>query len=470
MPGKINAQIGLVAGGLTVINNFMEIFVAVGVILLNTGLILIMIDRRIAYILAGVFVFRLIYSLFLMRPMNRAAKIASESGSTLTGKLMDGIANYSAVKLFASAKSEEKYLAEPRLKNIHDQIQSSFIQRFFWGIPTFVWEIAFGAVMLECTLLYASGDIKVSEVVFTIASYLNVMTTISRLVYNIPDMVEVIGGASQAYHELVKPIDIVNVPYAPELYVTGGAIEIKNVSFRYHRKIVLDNFSLTIRPGEKIGLVGGSGAGKTTLVNLLMRFYDPTKGAIFIDGQNIRDVSQDSLRRNISFIPQDTSLFNRTLRDNIGYGAENVTDAEIRCAAKNAMADTFIMATEKKYDSIVGDRGIKLSGGQKQRVAIARAFLKNAPILILDEATSALDSETERAIQKSFIELSHGRTTIAIAHRLSTLRHMDRIVVIEKGKIAEIGTHAELLKKRGGIYLKLWKMQSGGFINEDAML
>ena len=225
------------------------------------------------------------------------------------------------------------------------------------------------------------------------------------------------------------------------------------------------DFSLTIKPGERVGLVGLSGAGKTTLVNLLMRFYDVDSGNILIDGADIRDVTQNSLRENISFIPQEATMFNRTIRENIAYGNPTATDAQIRNAAIRASAHKFIMTTEKKYDSYVGDRGIKLSGGQRQRIAIARAFLKRSPILVLDEATSALDSETEVAIQKSFETLSRNRTTIAIAHRLSTLRNMDRIVVMDKGRIVESGTHNALLKKRG-LYARLWKMQSGGFLQE----
>lgn len=225
------------------------------------------------------------------------------------------------------------------------------------------------------------------------------------------------------------------------------------------------DFNLTIKPGERVGLVGPSGAGKSTLVHLLMRFYDPTRGEILIDGQDIKTITQDSLRRSIAFIPQEPTLFNRTIRENIEYGKPGATDKQIRDASRRAAAHDFIMGTEKKYDSMVGDRGIKLSGGQKQRIAIARAFLKNAPILVLDEATSALDSETEIAIQKSFDELARGRTTVAIAHRLSTLRNMDKIVVLNNGVVVEYGTHNQLLRRRGE-YWRLWNLQSGGFIQE----
>jgi ABC-type multidrug transport system fused ATPase/permease subunit len=227
----------------------------------------------------------------------------------------------------------------------------------------------------------------------------------------------------------------------------------------------LKDFDLHIKSGEKVGLVGLSGAGKTTLVNLIMRMYDPTSGQINIDGQNIKHVTQDSLRQNIAFIPQDSTMFNRTLRENIAYGRPNASEKEIISAAKKASAHTFICNANDGYNTLVGDRGIKLSGGQRQRIAIARAFLKDSPILILDEATAALDSETENAIQKSFMQLSMNRTTLVIAHRLSTLKNMDRIIVLDHGKIVESGTHEQLLRNKK-IYSRLWKMQSGGFIQE----
>ena len=229
--------------------------------------------------------------------------------------------------------------------------------------------------------------------------------------------------------------------------------------------MVLKDVTFTVNPGERVGIVGLSGAGKTTLVNLIMRFYDCVSGAIYIDGTDIKKVTQKSLHQNIAFIPQDTTMFNRTIRENIAYGRIGASDEDIFKAAHNAAADDFILTAPKKYDTIVGDRGIKLSGGQRQRISIARAFLKDAPILVLDEATSALDSETEDAIQKSFATLSKNRTTIVIAHRLSTLRNMDKLIVLDKGRIVETGTHKQLLSKNG-IYAKLWKMQSGGFISE----
>ena len=305
----------------------------------------------------------------------------------------------------------------------------------------------------------------IADIVFTIGVFFSVMGAIGGLINQIPDIIDKVSSASKSYKELVGTVEVADIDNAPNILVTHGAIEFKNVSFKYRKKYVLRDFNLKIKSGERVGIVGLSGAGKTTLVNLLMRFYDPNGGAVLIDGQNIANVSQDSLRENISYIPQEPTMFNRTIMENIEYGRPGATLREIKEAAREASADEFICGTEKKYNSLVGDRGIKLSGGQRQRIAIARAFLKNAPILILDEATSALDSETEIAIQKAFDKLSAGHTTLVVAHRLSTLRNMDRIIVLDKGRVIESGTHNSLLRKKG-LYARLWNMQSGGFLQD----
>ena len=464
MSGKVHTQISYVADGFRAVEDFWRIICLTTVILINVKLILA-INSYVAIIFGIVFVFRAAYSWFMIKPMNRASKDQSAAYSELSGRTVDSLSNFSVVKLFAGTKRERKYLEPIREKSIKSFIHTFFVQRIFWGVPMVIWDICYGATLLLCVWLYAKGKITIAEIVFTNSVFFNVMSTIAVIVNQIPTISERLGAASKAYKELVVPIDVRDAEKAPSLQVTQGGIEFRNLSFKYKRKWILRDFNLKIKSGERVGLVGPSGAGKTTLVNLLMRFYDPNKGEILIDGQNIRDVQQDSLRENIAFIPQEPTMFNRTLRENIAYGKENATDAEIRRAAKRAAAHEFIMGTDKKYDSMVGDRGIKLSGGQKQRVAIARAFLKDAPILVLDEATSALDSETEVAIQKSFDELAMGRTTVAIAHRLSTLRNMDRIVVLKDGHIIEQGTHTQLLRKRGE-YARLWKMQSGGFLQE----
>jgi ATP-binding cassette, subfamily B, multidrug efflux pump len=269
-----------------------------------------------------------------------------------------------------------------------------------------------------------------------------------------------------------NPITLTDVPGAPALRLTTGRIELREVSHHYGQGSGgLDRISLTIEPGEKIGVVGRSGAGKSTLVKLILRFYDPDGGQILIDGQDIRGVRQDSLRRHIGMVQQDSSLLHRSVRDNILYGRPDATEAEMIEAAKRSEAHDFILRLQdpegrQGYDAQVGERGVKLSGGQRQRVALARVILKNAPILILDEATSALDSEVEAAIQETLYGMMEGKTVIAIAHRLSTIAHMDRIVVLDGGNIVEDGTHAELLE-RGGLYSRLWARQSGGFIGLD---
>ena len=465
IPGKMNSQINYITSGFETLFEFTAITSTLGVILLNMGLVL-RINKWVALLLLGSFIFRVVYSVIMMKPVTRASKNASESSSHLSGHIVDSISGFSIVKLFNGAQREEEYLNPLRIKYVKDQIKSSFLQRVMWIVPLFLWDILFGGVLVLMLSLYMRGNIKVSEIVFTLSVYQIVQGNIGYIARTIPRLVDTIGSALHSYSELNQPIEVVDAPDAEPLIVSRGKIEFKNVFFKYKNRYVLRGLNLTIKAGERVGLVGTSGAGKTTLVNLLMRFYDPTRGEILIDGQNIRDVTQNSLRDAISFIPQDPIMFNRTLRENIAYGKPEATDTEIRAAARNAAADSFINAAEKKYDSMVGDRGIKLSGGQRQRVAIARAFLKNAPILILDEATSALDSETEVAIQTSFEKLARGRTTIAIAHRLSTLRNMDRIVVIDAGRVIEQGSHTQLLRRRGE-YARLWKMQSGGFLGQE---
>jgi ABC-type multidrug transport system fused ATPase/permease subunit len=464
--GKINSQINYIVGGFEVLEDFANIFAAAIIVLLNMGMVF-GVNSWVDLVLAIAFAVRLLYSIWRMCPMNKASKVASESSSSLSGKVIDSISNFQIVKLFAGLKVERTYLEPVRRRVIKDRLKVSLMQRLFWVIPMFIWDLLFGVTLLLCAKLFLAGEMKVSEIVFTMSVYMTVMSAISNIADRIPNLVDVVGSAQQSYRELIKPISVQDADDATQLRVPRGRIEIKNVTFRYGKKKVLDDLTLIIKPGEKVGLVGPSGAGKSTLVNLLMRFYDPSHGTILFDGQDIKTVTQNSLRSNITFIPQEPALFNRTLAENISYGCPGASMREIRAASKKAAADEFVMSTDKKYDSTVGDRGIKLSGGQKQRIAIARAFLKDAPVLILDEATSALDSETEAVIQQSFEELSHGRTTIAIAHRLSTLRNMDRIVVIDGGRIVESGTHSALIRKSGGVYARLWKMQSGGFLRES---
>jgi ATP-binding cassette subfamily B multidrug efflux pump len=301
------------------------------------------------------------------------------------------------------------------------------------------------------------------------------------IMWTMADVFENIGVVHDGMETISRPNLLLDAPDAVPLKVTRGEIRFDHIHFHYGAgraasadvpPRVIEDLSLCVRPGEKVGLIGRSGAGKSTLVNLLLRFYDLEGGRILIDGQDIAHVTQDSLRAEIGVVTQDTSLLHRSVRDNILYGRPNASDAEVIAAARRAEAHDFIVGVEdlkgrKGYDAHVGERGVKLSGGQRQRIAIARVLLKNAPILILDEATSALDSEVESQIQLSLETLMHGKTVIAIAHRLSTIAAMDRLVVMEEGRIVEEGAHAELLL-RGGLYAQLWLRQSGGFLAREA--
>ena len=467
MAGQVYSRISDITQGIgTIIYECWSTVVMLIMAVINS-LALFTVNKYVAFSFIFIFVFRAYFMWRMRKPIKNSAQDVSDSNAKLTGKLVDSFSNATNVKLFAGVTREHNYMDPLRTENVRLRRRAAFWQRVSMSVPNYLWDTMFGVTVMLCVYLFSAKSMEISDIVYSISVYTMVIGQINVIMDTIPNIIERMSAATKAYNELVVPIDVTDKPNAGELVVKHGKIEFKNVSFKYKNRYVLRDLSLTIKAGERVGIVGPSGAGKTTLVNLLMRFYDVKGGAILIDDTDIRDVTQLSLRENISFIPQDPAMFNRTIRENIAYGRPSATDAEIHSAAKSASADKFIMSTEKKYETLVGDRGIKMSGGQRQRIAIARAFLKNAPILILDEATSALDSETEVAIQKSFEKLSKNRTTIAIAHRLSTLRNMDRIVVLEKGKVIESGTHSALLR-RGGEYAKLWKMQSGGFLQEEA--
>jgi ATP-binding cassette subfamily B multidrug efflux pump len=324
-------------------------------------------------------------------------------------------------------------------------------------------------------LLWRRGAIDVGVVAMAIPLTWQIASAAGWVAAQVSDIFEHIGTIQEGMMTIARPISLKDSAGAADLVVTAGAIAFERVSFGYGReKGLIQALTLDIAPGEKIGLVGRSGAGKTTLVNLLLRFHDLEGGRILIDGQDIGRVTQESLRRAISVVTQDTSLLHRSIRDNIAYGRPEAGDAEIIAAARRAHAHEFILGLEdwqgrRGYDAQVGERGVKLSGGQRQRIAIARVILKDAPILVLDEATSALDSEVEGAIQESLAGLMTGKTVIAIAHRLSTIARMDRLLVMDRGRLIETGSHAQLLE-RGGLYADLWNRQSGGFIAAEAAL
>lgn len=392
----------------------------------------------------------------------------SELDTKSSGTLADSITNQSSVTLFSAFRSEEgryKDITEKqRDKQIflwNSNIGLDSFQNIFVVIVEFL--VFFIAVRYWGLGLVSIGTFVLLQVyVIQIASKINSFGRIVRDVY------EVHAQATEMLQILKLPHDIKDIPNASELKVKRGVIDFKEVTFAFNKtRNIFNKLSFSIGGGQKVGLVGASGAGKTTLIRLILRLYDVAGGGIHIDGENIKNITQNSLRNVIAFVPQEPVLFHRTLRENIAYGKDGVTDEQVIEAAKKAQAHDFISSLPDGYETLVGERGVKLSGGQRQRVAIARAILKAAPILVLDEATSSLDSESEVAIQKALNELMKGKTVIAIAHRLSTIRAMDRIIVLEAGKIVQDGTHDELLKDERGTYARLWNHQAGGFLQED---
>jgi len=392
--------------------------------------------------------------------------------SSMTGRVSDAYTNITTVKLFSHSK-REAHFARAAMEDFKQTgfRQMRLVSQFEIVNQALVVALIMGAGGYALWLWH-QGEVGTGAVAAITAMALRINGMSHWIMWQMTSLFENIGTVQDGMATLTRGPKVQDAADATELKTTGGAVTFDKVSFNYNgERQVLNDLSLSIQPGEKIGLVGRSGAGKSTLINLLLRFYDVNSGQIRIDGQDIAHVTQDSLRGAIGMVTQDTSLLHRSIRDNIAYGRPDATDAQIRSAAANAQADGFIaQLTDKQgnsgYDTLVGERGIKLSGGQRQRVAIARVMLKNAPILLLDEATSALDSEVEVAIQESLDEMMHGKTVIAIAHRLSTIAAMDRLIVMDDGRIIEQGTHAQLLEKNG-VYARLWQHQSGGFLGED---
>lgn len=393
----------------------------------------------------------------------------SESASTITGSLVDVLSNILSVRLF-SAKSQEK-------KSLGGVFQSAVNaeQKLEWAYLWMWIYISVSSLVLQSFNFYFllkgrdEGWITVGDFAIVLLINISIADFFWELTKDFSEFSKLLGRITQGLKIVLDKPEFQDSPEAYELKITKGIISFNKVLFHYKGVTPLfHNKSVTIEAGQKVGLVGYSGSGKSTFVNLILRLYDVTEGSILIDGQDIRGCTQDSLRKNIAMIPQDPSLFHRTLMENIRYGRSNASEEEVIEAAKRAHAHEFIAKLPEAYNSLVGERGVKLSGGQRQRIAIARAILKNAPILILDEATSALDSVIESDIQQSLWDLMQGKTTIVIAHRLSTLLHMDRILVFEQGKIIEDGTHTELLAMNG-MYKTLWSAQVGGFLLDQKM-
>jgi ATP-binding cassette subfamily B multidrug efflux pump len=413
---------------------------------------------------------------YFVPKLKRISTTQADARSTMTGRIVDSYTNVSTVKLFSHTQREASYAKEGMdgfLKTVHQQMR--LVTGLNVGVQVCNYVLAF-SVAGVAILLWTYGQISVGAIAIAVSLSLRVNGMAQWIMWEVSALFENIGMVTDGMKTLSKPLQIQDKKGAQPLTVKQGDIRFEQVHFHYGRQDskVIENLTLAIKAGEKIGVVGRSGAGKSTIVNLLMRFHDIESGRILIDGQDISQVQQDTLRANIGMVTQDTSLLHRTVRDNLLYGRPDASEEDMIAAAKKAEAHEFIQTLtdpygNRGYDAMVGERGIKLSGGQRQRIAIARVLLKDAPLLILDEATSALDSEVEAAIQESLYRLMNGKTVIAIAHRLSTIAAMDRLIVLDKGEIAEQGTHEELIQQ-AGIYAKLWAHQTGGFLAEDISL
>ncbi|MBC9073543.1 ABC transporter ATP-binding protein [Thauera sp. CAU 1555] len=408
--------------------------------------------------------------------LSRVSRAQADARALMTGRITDAYTNIATVKLFSHAGREAGY-ARSAMKEFMHTVHGQM--RLVSGIEIVNHTLSMLLILATAGVtlwLWSAGEVGVGAVAAATAMALRLNGMSHWVMWETAALFENVGTVQDGINTLSRPHTVVDRPDAQPLAVPRGEIRFEHVDFAYgargeDARRVIDDFSLTIRPGEKIGLVGRSGAGKSTLVNLLLRFHDVERGRILIDGQDIADVTQESLRAAIGMVTQDTSLLHRSVRDNILYGRPDATDEQMIVAARRAEAHDFILdLTDPKgrqgYDAHVGERGVKLSGGQRQRIAIARVMLKDAPILLLDEATSALDSEVEAAIQASLYRLMEGKTVVAIAHRLSTIAAMDRLIVMDGGRIVEEGDHRGLLA-RGGLYARLWAHQSGGFLGDE---
>ena len=389
---------------------------------------------------------------------------AAAARSETTGIIVDAVTNLTSSRLFARLGFERGYLNDQLRRELKEVRKSN------WYSERIRWFQFISAAVLKISTLYYSlklwstGAIAAADFVVATSLSLLIISEARNLSKRFLEFFEHIGNVANGVYIIVQPHELIDRDHAIPFTITQGRIEFRRVHFSYSaEKKVFDNLSVTIQPGQRVGLVGFSGSGKSTFVNLILRLFDPQSGQILIDGVDIRDMTQDALHAQISLIPQDPSLFHRTLLENIHYGRLEANEAEVIEAARKAHAHDFIGRTKEAYNSLVGERGVKLSGGQRQRIAIARVILKDAPILILDEATSSLDSLTEKAIQDTLDLAMNGKTVIVVAHRLSTIAHLDRILVFDQGRIIEEGTHAKLLAL-GGAYHRLWKMQAGGFL------
>jgi ATP-binding cassette subfamily B protein len=406
---------------------------------------------------------------YLARKRMKYAVKVQAIETDLRGRTIDILGNIRAVHEYAQEPFEARMLKNYMLEHKVAELKNWQVGEYVVAINGLMQSAFMLGMLVVVANLAGAGIITFGSVVLVLSLIMTVGQNIFFVGSRIANVVEQWSQLKEGLEDILNPHEVVDVPYAPALQVVEGAVNFKNVSFTYEgSREILSDFSLYIKPGQKVGLVGKSGAGKSTLIKLLLRHYDTTAGSIRIDGQDVALRTQRSLRAQIAVVPQEPMLFHRTVRENIAYGKPEATQEEIVEAAKLARAHDFILRLSEGYDTIVGERGVKLSGGERQRIAFARAILKPSKVLVLDEATSALDSESEMAIQHALHTLMVGKTVIAVAHRLSTLREMDRILVLDEGRVVEDGTHVELLG-RGGLYAELWARQSGGYNKEGEL-
>jgi ATP-binding cassette subfamily B multidrug efflux pump len=451
-----------------------DVLVAMGVYVATMIVLAAVLDRQLVLpfvIWLGLYICQLF---FFVPRLGQVGKAQADARALMTGRVTDAYTNIATVKLFSHTQREAGFARAA----MQDFIKTGYGQMRLvsaFEITNHVLSMGLAAGMAGMGLwLWSRGSIGVGAVAAATAMALRLQGMAHWIMWEMTSLFENIGTVQDGMKTLSRPRTVVDATDAAELQVPRGEVRFEHATFRYGQtgRRVIDELSLTVRPGEKIGLVGRSGAGKSTLVNLLLRFHDLDSGRILVDGQDIAHVTQDSLRAHIGMVTQDTSLMHRSVADNISYGRPDASAAAIQAAAERAEADDFIQTLSdpggrRGYDAHVGERGVKLSGGQRQRIAIARVMLKDAPILLLDEATSALDSEVEAAIQASLYRLMEGKTVIAIAHRLSTIAAMDRLIVLDEGRVVEEGDHRTLLA-RGGLYARLWAHQSGGFLGDGS--
>ncbi|MFT5179971.1 MAG: ATP-binding cassette subfamily B protein [Candidatus Paceibacteria bacterium] len=465
--GSLSSSVGIASSSAeSMVESFLWSYLPTFIGIIFSFFYIMTVSTKLAFILLIFSVFLVALNLFVIKFRRKAAEYETKIQSELRGKTVDVATNMVAVKHFATRDHEVNVVKNLSVKYKKAMLKSWYIAESIITMNAILIGIF---IFISSYVLYSAwkvgnvtpgGFILIFTLLASISSDLMFIgTSMNRFSKNY-------GQIKQSLSEILIDYEVKDIPSAGELKVDQGNISVKDLTFNYHNnESIFKNFNLDIKPGHKVGVVGPSGSGKTTFIKLLLRQYDLSSGSVSIDGQNIANVTQDSLHRSVAIVPQEPILFHRSIKENINYGQNNTDNSKIIEAAKKAQAHDFIVKLPDGYDTLVGERGVKLSAGQRQRIAIARAILKNAPILILDEATSALDSESEVLIQKALTILMEGKTVIAIAHRLSTISEMDRILVIRGGIIAEDGNHQELLEK-GGTYSGLWNHQAGGFITE----